>query len=95
MLKIYKKYENGVDLIFHVERHKVDYFVDKEYKNTLELEDLDERNFIESDWVYKRIVGYPVKCEVKEIIVEETGKNNQGLLRVLGILEEIEEEEKE
>lgn len=92
MVKIIKKYENGVNLVMHVERKKVDYFVDNEYISTTEIEGLTEWEFIKSNSIYERCVGYQLKCAEKELIVEETGSNNQGTLRILDILEKIDNE---
>ena len=67
MKKVIKEYEDGVALIYRVNRNLIDYFYRKEYKNTIILEGMTQEEFIESDKVYEKIIGN--KCETEVISV--------------------------
>ena len=65
MKKIIKEYSDKVALIYRVEKNLIDYYVDKEFKNTLIFEYMTEKEFIESDKVYERVLG--IKCNAEVI----------------------------
>ena len=68
MKKVIKEYSNGVTLILRIDRGLIDYFVDKEYKNTVIIEGISQEEFIDSNEVYEKIVGS--KCESEVIKVQ-------------------------
>ena len=69
MKKVIKEYDNGVTLLYRVNRGLIDYFVQKEFKNTVIIEGMTQEEFIDSNEVYEKIVGTKCDAEVTKVQV--------------------------